>query len=156
MGSTARSAGIRAEADPANLAAIRWRSWPLVDHPRWSWLVPLGVLAAGCFVWQVGGDVILSLLIVAALCMTLWQFLLPVTIEVCSIGIRRYAFGRMRLVPWQAIGSYQLRATGIVFFRSPQPTVLEIARSLFVPYPTDEDEMIVSVRHYLSHANELP
>ncbi len=33
---------------------LRWRSWPLVDHPRWSWAVPAAVLAVG------GGVVYLS------------------------------------------------------------------------------------------------
>jgi hypothetical protein len=156
MGSTVRSIGNRNEADASTLTTIRWRSWPLVDYPRWSWVAPVGVLAVGCFVWQIGGDALLAVMVAVALCVALWQYFLPVTFEICSLGIRRYALRRMRLVPWQDIGSYQLRLTGIVFFRSPRPIALEILRSLFVPYPNDEDEMIVAVRHYLSHANELP
>jgi len=148
MGSTIRSIAQHAEAEPSGSATIRWRSWPLADTPRWSWL-----LAA---VWFVGGGWILAVGAVAATVITMWQFLVPVTFEICSLGIRRYAFGRVRLVPWHAIRAYQLRTTGVVFFQRPDPTAIDVLSSLFVPYPGDEDEMVLSIRLYLPHAVELP
>jgi hypothetical protein len=59
-------------------------------------------------------------------------------------------------VPWQAIRAYQLRPTGILLYQTPDPSTLDLLRSLFVPYPADEDEMLVAVRSYLPHATELP
>jgi hypothetical protein len=107
-------------------------------------------------VWWLGGGWLLGLLAVAAIALALWQFLLPVTYEICSLGVRRYALGRMRLVPWSAIRAYQLRSTGVVFFQRSDPTAIDLLSSLFVPYPTDEDEVVVAVRLYLAHAAELP
>jgi len=156
MGSTVRSLTKQTEAEPTSSATIRWRSWPLVDVWRWSWLVPVGILSAGALVWWYGGGWLLGLVAVAALALAVWQFLLPVTYEISSLGIRRYAIGRMRLVPWTAIRTYQLRTTGIVFFQRNDPTTIDLLNSLFVPYPSDEDEVIVATRLYLQHAVELP
>ncbi len=153
MGSTIRSTGppIQLQAN----TSVRWRNWPLVDRPTWSWLVPLGILILSGIVFQLGGGWFLSLVVIAALAAVLWQFLVPVSFEVTSLGLRRYALGRVRLIPWQAIRAYQLRPTGIVFFQQPSPTKLDLLSSLFVPYPQAEDEMLVAVRSYLPHASEL-
>jgi hypothetical protein len=156
MGSTVRSLSKQVEAESPSSATIRWRSWPLVNDLRWSWLVPVGILCAGALVWWLGGGWLLGLLAVGTLAVALWQYLLPVTYEICSLGVRRYALGRMRLVPWTAIRAYQLRSTGVVFFQRTDPKAIDLLGSLFVPYPGDEDEVVVAVRLYLSHAVELP
>ncbi|HEX5472371.1 MAG TPA: hypothetical protein VFW73_10815, partial [Lacipirellulaceae bacterium] len=156
MGSTVRSSTQRGEAETSAPATIRWRSWPLADDWHWSWLLIAGMLGIGAVAGWLGGGWILGVVIVVSLGVALWQFLLPVTFELCSLGVRRYALGRMRLVPWQAIRAYHLRATGVVFFQQPDPTTIDLLRSLFVPYPADEDEMVVALRLYLPHATEIP
>ncbi|HVT27852.1 MAG TPA: hypothetical protein VHE81_07535 [Lacipirellulaceae bacterium] len=156
MGSTIRSTTQRSEAEASAPSTIRWRSWPLADNLPWSWLLPLGILGVGVLVWRLGGGWSLAIFAVAALGLAFWQFLIPVTFEICSFGVRRYALRRMRLVPWPAIRAYQLRSTGVIFFQRPDPTSIDLLRSLFVPYPRDEDEMVVAVRLYLPHAVELP
>jgi hypothetical protein len=119
-------------------------------------MLPAGILGVGARVAWLGGGWLVGLVAVAALALALWQFLLPVTYEICSQGLRRYALGRMRLVPWTAIRAYQLRSTGVVFFQRPDPTPVDLMSCLFVPYPTDEDEVVVAVRLSLPHATELP
>jgi hypothetical protein len=156
MGSTVRSATKNAEQGPAIVETIRWQSWPLIDWPRWSWLIPAGILSIGGFVWWCGGGWPLAVVITVALAMSMWQFLLPITFEVGAPGVRRYALGRMRLVPWQAVRAYQLRPTGMIFFQRSDPTSVDILKSLFVPYAADADEMIIAIRSYLPHAVELP
>ena len=156
MGSTVRSLTQQSESESATSSTIRWQSWPLFDHPRTSWLLPAAIGCVGAVVWILGGGMLLALSAIAALCIAMWQFLLPITFEVCSLGVRRYALGRMRLVPWSAIRAYQLRSTGAVFFQRPDPADIDMLTSFFIPYPSDEDEMVVAVRLYLSHAVELP
>jgi hypothetical protein len=156
MGSTVRSLIRDAESETSTAATIRWQSWPLVDHPRTSWLLPAAIGGVGALVWILGGGVLLTIAAIVALALATWQFLLPVTFEICSLGVRRYALGRMRLVPWSAIRAYQLRSTGAVFFQRPDPANVDMLSSFFVPYPSDEDEMVVAVRLYLPHAVELP
>jgi hypothetical protein len=155
MGSTIRSTGPPILLHTAS-DSIRWRNWPLVDCAAWPWLALIGIAAVGGFVFWMGGSWFLALAVMAALAVILWQFLVPVTYEATSLGLRRYALGRVRLVPWQAIRAYQLRPTGVVLYQTPDPTRLDLLRSLFVPYPTDEDEMLVAVRMYLPHATEMP
>src|SRR3954468_7121221 len=99
MGSTVRSLTQQLETAPSPPATIRWRNWPLVDNLRRSWIIPAGVLCIGAMVSWVAGDWLAALIAVAALALVVWQYLLPITYEICSLGIRRYAFGRMRLVP---------------------------------------------------------
>ena len=156
MGSTVRSLTQQVEAESiavgddslAKLAA-GGRLALVVDvagrhSGRWS---------RGLVAWR---RLAVGLVAVGTLALALWQFLLPVTYEICSLGVRRYALGRMRLVPWTAIRAYQLRSTGVVFFQRTDPTAVDLLSSLFVPYPSDEDEVVVAVRLYLPHAVELP
>jgi hypothetical protein len=156
MGSTVRSVAQQAEAESAVSTSLRWRSWPLADHSHWSWLLPVGIVSTGVAVWWLGGGVLLGVAAATALAVGMWQFLLPVSFEICSSGVRRYAMGRMRLVPWQAIRAYQLRTTGVVFFQKTDPATIDLLSSLYVPYPSDEDEVVVAVRLYLPHAVEIP
>jgi hypothetical protein len=151
MGSTVRST-----SPPQQLStgSLRWRSWPLVDQPTWSWLVPLSILLVSGYVYWLGGW-FLAALTCAALIIAFWQFMLPVSYEVTSLGLRRLALRRVRLVPWQAIRAYEMRATGVAFFRRPEPTAMDLPSSLFVPYPPDADELLVAVRLYLPHAVEV-
>ena len=158
MGSTVRSIG-RTEGEESSSSpstTIRWRNWPLVDDWRWSWILPAVILGVGVLVARLAGGWLVGIVAVGTLAVALWQYLLPVTYEVCSLGVRRYAFGRMRLVPWSAIHAYQLRSTGVVFFQRSDPTTVDLLNSLFVPYPSDEDEVVVAVRLYLPQAVELP
>jgi hypothetical protein len=156
MGSTIPSLTKQVEVETSPSATIRWRSWPLAGDWRLSWALPTGILCVGTMVWWLGGGWLLGLLAVAALALALWQFLLPVTYEISSLGVRRYALGRMRLVPWSAIRAYQLRSMGVVFFQRSNPTAVDVLSSLFVPYPSDVDEVVIAVRVYLAHAAELP
>ena len=154
MGSTMRSITPQVQLQ-AGSASARWRSWPLVEERSWSWSVPLGIAIVGGFaLWY--GSWLVAAAVVAALSVVLWQFLLPVSYEVTPLGLRRYALGRVRLVPWQAVRAYQLRPSGVVFFQNANPTRVDQLISLFVPYPDDEDEMLVAVRLYLLHAVEVP
>jgi len=155
MGSTVRTQMRPGDQDLTSAATTRWRSWPLADSLRWSWLVPLAITGVAVVVWCLDGGWLLSFAAVAALAATLWQFLLPVTFEINSLGIRRRALGRTRLVPWNAVRAYQLRPTGIVLFQRPGPLAVDYLRSLFVPYPPDEDELQCATQQYLSHATEL-
>ena len=155
MGSTIRSSTPPVQSQQLATGSLRWRSWPLADHLAWSWLVPLAILMVGFFVFWLGGGWFLAILASGALAVTLWQFICPVSYEVTSLGLRRHALGRIRLVPWQAIRAYQLRATGVALFQRSDPTAADCLGSLFVPYPSDEDELLVAMRLYLPSAVEL-
>jgi len=155
MGSTVRSPK-QSEAEQPIATTVRWRSWPLADNRRCSLLLLGAILCVAAAVWWLGQSWFIALFAVVALAAAMWQYLLPVTSEICPAGVRRYALGRMRLVPWQAIRAYRWRATGVVFFQRPDATTIDLLRSMFVPYPSDEDEMVVAVRLYLPHAIELP
>jgi hypothetical protein len=154
MGSTIRTAS-PILLHTTTTESIRWRSWPLVDHAGWSWAAIAGIALVGGFVLWMGGSWFLAAIAIVALAVILWQFLVPVSFEITPLGFRRYALGRVRLIPWQAIRAYQLRTTGILFFQHPTPTRIDVLSGLFVPYPADEDEMVVAVRMYLPHATEL-
>jgi hypothetical protein len=156
MSSTIRSSTQLLETEPSPPAVIRWRSWPLASNLRWSWTLPAGILCVGAVVAWLGGGWLMGFLAIASLALAVWQYLLPVSYEICSLGVRRHAMGRMRLVPWTAIRAYKLRPTGVLFFQRSDPAAADLLSSLFVPYPTDEDEVVVAVRSYLPNATELP
>ena len=155
MSSISSSSVQTAYRDNAAAEVLRWRNWPLVDHPRWSWTVPVGMLVIGGGVAYLGGSWLAGLLAVVVLAAALWQYLLPATYEIYVLGFRRNVLGRTRLVPWHAVRSYRPLATGIVLYQRPDPTAVDALRSLFLPYPTDEDEMRCAVREYLGHAVEI-
>jgi hypothetical protein len=142
-------------SDPAP-AVIAWRSWPLVDHARWSWAVVACILGIAAAVWHVSASWILAVLATAAVTVTMWQFFAAVWYEISPLGLRCKTFGRSRLLAWHIVRSYQLRPTGVVLYRRGQPAPLEVMRSVFMPYPPDADEAILALRAYLPHAVELP
>jgi len=148
------SSGVSASDQPP--LPPRWRSWPLVDCPRWSWLAPVGVLGIAGGVAHLSTNWWPGLVAAACLSAALWQFFVPVRYEVDALGIRRHALGRTRMVPWQAIRAYQPRATGVVLFQRPDPTAIDALRGLFIPYGEDDDETLCTVREHLRHAVELP
>ena len=136
--------------------ALRWREWPLVDRGRWSIAVLFGLLVVGAGVGYVATNWMLGVAAGVVLAATLWQFLLPAHYELNSVGFSRQVLGHRRLVPWQAVRAYQPRCTGIVLFQFDDPTPIDALRSEFLPYASDEDETLCTVRHYLPHAVELP
>jgi hypothetical protein len=150
MGSTARTAtNLTVET-----AGLRWRSWPLKDQYKTSWLAVVGMLGIAGAVWYVGGGLLLAVAAFAGMAGTLWQFLLPVTYEIDSLGLRRHAMGRSRLIPWHAVRAYQLRLTGVLLYRQAEPGMVDLLRSFFVPYPADEDSMVCALREHVPHATQ--
>jgi hypothetical protein len=127
-----------------------------MERPRLSWLVVCVILGCGALVWYAGGGWLLGIAAAGGLAGTLWQFLLPVRYEVDSLGVRRNAWGRSRLIPWHAVRAFQLRPTGVVFYQRLEPAAIDVLRSAFVPYPADEDELLCVLREHLAHAVELP
>jgi hypothetical protein len=113
-------------------------------------------LAIGGAAVYISGNWLAGLFAAAALCASLWQFLLPVQYEISPIGLRRQALGRARLVPWHAVRSYRPGADGVALYPVSEPMAMDALRSLFLPYPADEDEVLCAVREYLAHAAELP
>lgn len=156
MGSTVRSP--TSPSEPRSLAAgsLRWRTWPLIDRIAWSWLLPVGIILLGLFVYWEGGGLPLAIAAMIVAAISVWPMWLPTTFEVTSLGLRRKTPQRIRLIPWTAIRAYQLRATGVMLFQQPNPSGLEMLGGLFVPYPNDADELVVALRLYVSHATELP
>lgn len=154
MSSTIRSTTSPKQPQPLSVGSLRWRNWPLVDHPRWSWIVPLAILAAGAWVYMAGGSVALAAAVVVAFALALRSFLLPAWYEITSLGLQRLFARRVRLFPWQTVRAYQPRATGVLLFQHPEPTPLDLARSVFVPYPEDSDELLAALKLNLPHATE--
>jgi hypothetical protein len=155
MGSTFPSTLRPLPQEPAAVL-LRWRSWPAADHKRWSWLVGVGVLTTGGFAAYLSESWPLGIFAMAGLATTLWQFFVPTDYEIGSIGLRRRALGRVRLVPWQAVRAYQLRPTGVALFQRADPAAIDLLRSVFMPYPANQDEALCAIRGHLSHALELP
>ena len=137
-------------------STVRWRSWPLVDQARWSWMVVAGMLGVAGMVWYLGGGWLLAIAAVGGLAGTMWPFLLPISYEIDTLGLRRKALGRTRLIPWHAGRAFQLRQSGVVLYQRSDPTKADLLRSLFVPYPADEDDMLCAMREHLPQAAELP
>lgn len=141
---------------PEPLDRLTWRSWPLVDSPYSSWLAPVLVAGLAIGVWYLGGGWIMALAAAIGLAITLWSYFLPADYEVAPLGLRRRVLNRARLVPWTAVHAYQLRSTGIVVYQRSDPGVADVLRSIFIPYPPEADELLIALRHYASHAIELP
>jgi len=156
MGSTLSSTRRSVNQGASASAVLEWRSWPLAEHKRWSWLIVLGILAAGGVCAYLSNSWLLGLLAAVGLTATLWHFFVPVGYEIDSLGLRRSALGRTRPVAWQAVRAYQLRPTGVLLFQRPDPAAIDVLRSIFISYATDEDEILCALREYLGHAVELP
>jgi hypothetical protein len=155
MGSTVPSV-VRTICEDHDAIEVSWRSWPLVDRPRLSWLAIAGVLSLAAGVAYVGESWWFALAVTAGLAATLWQLFVPVDYEIGPLGLRWSALGRSRSVPWHAIQTYQPRSTGVVLYRRDNPAKIDLLGSVFLPYSSDADEVLAALRQHLSHAMELP
>jgi hypothetical protein len=155
MGSTVPSV-VRPIREDRDAPALCWRSWPLVDRPRLSWLAIVGLLSIAAVVAYVGESWLLALAVVVGLAATLWQLFVPVEYEMGPLGLQWSALGRKRSVPWRAIQAYQPRSTGVVLYRRDNPAKIDLLNSVFLPYSSDADELLAALRQHLSHAVELP
>lgn len=156
MSSTVRSSASTSGPVPLSAGVVRWRCWPLVDQRAWSWIVPLLLVLTALIVGWWDGGLFLAIFVSGVGLTCLRSFLFPVSYELSATGLQRRAFGRLRLIPWQAIRSYQLRTSGVLCFRRDRPTLLDLPGSLFIPFPTDADDVVSALMQYLSRANELP
>jgi hypothetical protein len=156
MGSTFPSIVESTKLDEGAPIAIQWRCWPLVDYRPWSAIVILGVFSVTALVAYTGASWLVATASGVGLTATLWQFFVPVGYELGSLGVKRTALGRTRLLPWHAVRAYQLRGTGVVLYQHAEPIKIDLLRSVFVPYPAEEEELICALRQHLSHAAELP
>jgi hypothetical protein len=154
MTSTTRNTIRPAQAERG--VALIWHVWPIADNRRRSWLIVPILLALGLSIWLFTGAFLLAVAAPLGLAATLWQFFLPVEYEVAAHGLRRRVLGRTRLVPWHAIRAYQLRPSGVVLYQRGDPSRLDLLQSMFVLYPPEADELPLALRHYASHAAELP
>jgi hypothetical protein len=155
MGSTVPGV-VRPVDEDRSAHVTRWRSWPSVERPRWSWLVIVGIASIVGMVAYVGQSWLFALLMAIGLAITLWQLFVPVDYEIGPVGLQRSALGRTRLLPWHAVQAYQARSTGVVLYQCHDPMTVDLLRSLFLPYPDDPEEMLAGLRQHLSHAVELP
>jgi hypothetical protein len=156
MGSTVPTKSELGGRQAAGPQVLRWRNWPLAQGSWGAWAIVLGIAAAGIGVGLASASAWLGVAAGGALAVTLWQFLLPADYEVNPVGFSRQVVGFRRLVPWQAVRSFQPRAAGIVLFQCDDPAPIDALRSEFLPYSSDEDETLCAVRQYLRHASELP
>jgi hypothetical protein len=154
MDSTTRKKTQSVKAETS--AALVWSRWPLADDGPWSWLFFVALVGFALCVWHLGGGWLLAIAAAVGLAATFWPFFLPVEYEVAALGLRRRVFGRTRLVPWHAIRAYRLRPSGVVLYQRSAPGLFDALRSMFIPYPTDPDDLLVAMRKYASHATELP
>jgi hypothetical protein len=155
MSSTVRSTMPPLPPQAVSAGTLRWRSWPLVDWPAWSWVVPLVILLVGVWIYFAGGGWLLVIGAILALATSLRTFLLPTTFEVATLGLRRRTLGRVRIIPWQAIRSYQRRPSGVFLYHNAAPTPLDLLNGLFVPFPDDPEELLIALRLYLPHAIDV-
>ncbi len=135
---------------------VAWRSWPLVDQRRWSWLVMALLVAVGGGVWFLGGGWLLAVVVTLGLATTLWKYFMPIDYELAPLGLRRRVLGRTRVVPWHSIRAYRLRPSGVVLYQRSEAGVIDLLRSMFVPFPPDADDLVSAMRQYASHAAEVP
>jgi len=153
MSSTTRTRSFT--ASPENTPALAWRAWPLVEVRPRTWLLILTIVLLGIAVGVLGGGWPLSVLTVVGLSAIYWQLFLPVDFEVTAHGLRRRTLGRTRLVPWHAIRAFQLRSGGIVLYQHSAPTKIDLARSMYIPYPSNADELLFAIRQHAAHAAEV-
>jgi hypothetical protein len=144
-----------AAPEDATTNLLRWRSWPLVEQPRWSWVVPAGILVVAGAVAYISESWMAGLLVAAVLIGAQWQYFVPVQYEVHATGIRRRAVRRIRTIPWYAVRAYRPLASGVVLYQRPDPTPIDALRAVFVPFPPDQDELLCALREHLGHAAEL-
>lgn len=132
---------------------LRWRSSPLSDAPRWSWVAVVGLVAVGLLVRTMVGSSLAGLLAVAASAASMWRFFLPVDYEISADGIAETVFGRRQGIPWSAVSGYLIQRNGFVLLRTRTAVPLDAFRAHFIPFGPHKDLILQMLARHIGRSH---
>ena len=119
------------------------------DEGARGWLPVVGAAILAAAVWWISGSLFWGVLALLTMLLAQWRQLFPVAFELDHRGVTCRWLGRARLVPWEAIGHYELHPRGVLLLPVSEPAPLEYFRGLFIPWGAEQDKVIGEVRRYL-------
>ena len=105
-------------------------------------------------VWVTTGKLHLALIALCAIMLAMWRLFVPLTFEVNSRGLTQSILGRKRLVPYNAIGRYEVHRDGILLLprailaNHGEPSAVDFFRSLYVPFGGHQEQILEALEHY--------
>jgi len=138
-----------AETEVGPLEPLRWRSWPLVEHPWSSAGVGAGLIGVGILVGLFGPWPWLAVPAVLMLIVALWRFFLPVTFELNEYGVEQTLLGRAVRIPWQSIREYRPRQSGVLLVPRGEHSAMAAFSGTFLPFGTHREQVLRYAEHFL-------
>ena len=132
-----------ATPEPEGQAETLWLpSWPLRDG-GWRTSLPVVILLASVvFLGMSIGQTLMGILGAAALGVTMWRVLVPVSFEVGPAGVAMIVVGRRHLTRWKSIGRYEIRCGGILMLPEADAEAIDTLRGLYIPYCGQRDRLV--------------
>jgi hypothetical protein len=135
---------------PAPPPPIRWRVWPLGEHP--------GALIGGIFlaaaVWGivrwVTGQAYLGWLGVGVVFLAGWRLFVPITYELNPEGVEQTVWRFRWRIPWKAIGRYEMGGAGVWLLPTKRPRPLDTLRGVYLPWGPYPEEVLTHLRYHLN------
>jgi hypothetical protein len=126
-------------------APFAWRSWPVVDEWRRTWLIAATVALISLVIGIATGRFDLALLALGVQAAVLWRLWLPIHYEINARGIEQRIFRRTVKTPWTAIRRHELRRDGVLIFREADARPFDAWRGVYLPWSRNQAAVIASL-----------
>ncbi|NUQ64867.1 MAG: hypothetical protein HUU20_20580 [Pirellulales bacterium] len=130
---------------------VRWRSWPLGEHPARGLLLLIALGAVFLAVEHQTGARSMAMLAVGALAIACWRFFPPAAFELNVDGVHLRALGRGRQIPWPEVQSYRVFSDGVLLLPFRDSSPIDALRGLYLPWRDRREEVLANLRFYLDH-----
>ncbi len=127
---------------------IRWRSWPLADHPLLGLAVAGAWIALGWLIWWLTAAPHLAAIATAALAAAGWRFYVPEAFELNAEGINRWVLGRHRCIPWQAVSRFEIYPSGVLVLPYRDRAPMDVFWAMFVPWRRNRELVLAHFRYH--------
>jgi len=135
---------------------LAWRMFPMLDQPLKAVIFWPVVLLTIWGVWFSTDSATLTLLSVVVLFGSLTGYYLPTQFAISRDGVRMQRLFYRREIAWERIKSAVPERDGLFLSPYPVRTRLENYRGIYLPYRSNEAEVIAAVRRFSPELSGLP
>lgn len=137
---------------PATPVPPTWRSWPVVDSPAEFVLLSAAIVATVGLAFRYGGP-LTAIMAGVVLVVVSWRRYVPTFYELSALGVSENCLGRKRRIPWISIDRFVLGRKGAYLSSAGAP--LELLRGLYLPWGSQREQIVTTLRYYLPRAEDV-
>ncbi len=123
--------------------------WAVRDRPLGSSVALTMTAGASWLAAWAMDNVLVGLVVAAALGLVAWRTWLPVRYDLSASGVTQSVFRWRRRIPWTAVVRHELRGGGVLLLADANVTPLSPLRGLYLHWGKHRADVLAHVEYYL-------